>query len=153
LALDVDLKITVEKDATTFSDSAITRFLRLALNAAGRTPPRIPTEAPVELTLPITADDLIQKLEITESIEDLLYWVLDSCEEIELGDAVRLFHTILEIRPDRTRHTELRQDYRRGNLIVDATTWTWKGSENGHVDSTSDNGRPSRKTRKRVSSA
>jgi hypothetical protein len=153
MSLDVDLKITVEKDATTFSDSAIARFLRLALNVAGRTPPRIPTATPVQLAMPITADDLIEKLEITESIDDLLYWVLDSCEEIEIGDAVRLFHSVLEIRPDRTRHTDERQDYNRGNLIVDATRWTWKGPNNGHVDSTSDNGRPSRKTRKRVSSA
>jgi hypothetical protein len=153
LSLETHLTITVDKDATNFSDSAISRFMRLALNTADRPPPRIPADVPEQLAIPVTADDLIQKLEITESIDDLLHWVLDSCEEVELGEAVRIFHSILEIRPDRTHHTDVRRDYMRGNLIVDATTWTWRGSENGDVDSNSDNGRPARKARSRVSSA
>jgi len=150
LNLEQDLIVVEEKDGTLFSDLAVERFLRLALETRSRTPPRVPTKPPGSLDIPITPEDLIERLEVIASIDDLLGWVLESCDEINLDAAVRLFHSIIERRPDRARHTDVRSDYERRDLVVNAARWTWKGQDDGDSDTGPGDGRPTRTARGRV---
>ncbi len=147
LDLEQNLSIVEERDGTLFSDLAVERFLRLAMETKSRTPPRIPTKPPESLAIPVTPDDLLERLDLIDSIDDLLEWILDSCDEVELDGVVRLFHDVLELRPDRTQHSEVRQDYSRGDLAVNAARWIWKGQADGNDDNTPDDTRPSRQTR------
>jgi len=147
LKLEENLTIVEEKDGTLFSDIALERYLRLALETANRPPPRIPSALPESMELPITAEDLVEQLELTEPIDDLLEWILESCETTDLDSAVRLFHAVLERCPESVRHTDLRLNYERGNLIVNASRWTWKGRDDGDHRTAPDNGKPARKAR------
>lgn len=150
--LDLERNLTVieEKDGSLFSDLAVERYLRLALETANRPPPRIPSAAPESLEIPIAPDDLIEQLELTESIDDLLAWVLESCEEIDLDAAIRLFHGVLERRPEDVRRTEVRRDYQRDNLQVNAACWNWKGRDDDDRRSLPDDGEPARTARERL---
>lgn len=150
LDLEQNLCIVEERDGTLFSDIAVERYLRLAIKAKSRRPPRIPSKPPESLAIPVTPDDLLERLDLIDSIDDLLDWILDSCDEVDLDGAVRLFHDILELRPDRTRHTDLRRDYCRGDFAVNAARWVWKGPSDGHDDNTLDDNQPARETRGRV---
>ena len=153
LELASNLAVVEEKDGTLFSDLAIERFLHLAREAKAHAPPRVPTTAQKLLQIPLTPDDLIDRLELIESLDDLLAWVLESCDDVDLDAAVRLFHVIIEARPDRARHTASRRDYERRDLVVNAACWTWNGQADGDASIAPDDGRPTRKTLGRVSVA
>lgn len=142
-----NLAIVEEKDGTLFSDLAVERYLRLALDAKTHLPPRVLTTAQNSLQIPLTPDDLIDRLDLIESLDDLLAWVLDSCDDVDLDAAVRLFHVIIERRTDRARHTEMRRDYERRDLVVNAACWTWKGQADGDATIAPTDGRPARKAR------
>ncbi len=148
LGLEHCLAIIEERDGTLCSDLAIGRFLQVALQARSRAPlPRITMVTPRVLEIPITSDDVIDRLDLIESIDDLLAWVLDSCEELDLDAAVRLFHAVLESRPNQVRHTEVRIDYERRELVVNAARWIWKGKADGNTNIAPHDGHPTREAR------
>lgn len=149
LNLERHLVIVDEKVGTLFSDIAVERFLRGALEVASHPPPRVDAITPQSLAMPVTPDDLIERLDLIESLDDLLGWVLEACDDVELGAAVRLFHAIIECRPDRARPTEERRDYEGRELTVNAAHWTWKGKDNGDRNVPHDH-KPARKARRRV---
>lgn len=153
LALEQNLRIVEEKDGTLCSDLAIERYLRQVLRRKDRTPPRVPTTSPALLHIPITPDDVLDRLAEIESLEDLLEWVLDSCEEIEFDSAIRLFHAIVERRPDHAQPTNERLDYSHQNFMINAARWIWKGETEGDGTSAPIDGHPARKTRRGVSVA
>jgi len=150
LNIEQNLAIVDEKDSTLYSDLAVERFLRLAGETKACAPPRITTTSQQAMHMPLAPDDLIERLDLIESLDDLLAWVLDSCDDVDLDSAVRLFHVIIERRTDRARHTEMRKDYERRDLIVNATCWTWKGIADGDASNAPDDGRPAGKARRRV---
>jgi hypothetical protein len=151
LRLHEMLNMVVEKDAVTVSDWAVEQYLRDALAIKDQLPPCIPDDSAEALIFPITAADLLEKLETGDAVPDLLDWVLDVCDEVRLGEAVRLFHAILSLRPERVAYSEERKTYSRANLAVSAMRWTWKGSHDGQSDSDSNGRPPARKARKRIS--
>ena len=110
MALDLNLSIVEERDGTLCSDLAIERYLRQVLQTKGRTPPRVPTTSPGALHISITPDEVLERLVMIESVEDLLEWVLDSYEEIDVDSAMRLFHAIIERRPVHAHPTKERLD-------------------------------------------
>ena len=148
-----NLAVVEEKDGTLFSDLAVERYLRLAGDAKTHLPPRVLTTAQNSLQIPLAPEDLIDRLELIESLDDLLAWVLESCDDVDLDAAVRLFHVIIERRTDRARHTETRRDYERRDLVVNAACWTWKGQADGDANIEPTDGRPARKARGSVSVA
>lgn len=148
--LEQQLIITEEKDGTLCSDQAIERFLRQVLHAKTRTPPRVLTTTPSSMQIPITPDDLLERLTETESIEDLLDWVLDTCEEIDVDSAMRLFHAIIELQPDRAYPAKDRLDYKHRDFIINANRWIWKGRTDGNKTASPVVGKPSRKARRGV---
>ena len=99
LSLGENLSITEEKDGTLFSDLAVERFLRLAGRTKAISCPRVTTTSPQEMQIPLTAEDLIERLEVIESLEDLLSWILEICDDMDLDAVVRLFHVIIERQP------------------------------------------------------
>lgn len=151
LALEKILPFVVEKDATTFSDQAIEQFLADVLTMESQPPPSVPPHPPETFAMPLTADDLIERLQEVASIPDLLDWVLDCYDDLELGDALRLFHAVVGREDTRCSHLNERKQYRRGNFAVEAVLWTWKDPDHGNGDFESNGGPPSRKSRGRVS--
>lgn len=150
LNLEQNLPVVDEKDGTIFSDLAVERYLRIAGETKAKPPPRITTTAQQEMHIPLTPDDLIDRLEEIESLDDLLAWVLELCDDVDLDAAMRIFHVIIERRTDRASHTEVRKDYERRDLVVNAACWTWKGQNDGDSSVAPNNGRPPRKTRRSV---
>jgi hypothetical protein len=148
LSLEHNLDIVEEKDGTLCSDLALERYLRQVLEAKSRTPPRVPMTTPESLQIPITPDDILERLAEIESIDDLLDWVLDSCEEIDFDSAVRLFHAIIERRPDHAHPTQERLDYEHQNFFVNAARWTWKGQTDADGTTPPIDGQPARKARR-----
>ena len=137
LNLEDELMITEDKDGTTFSDLAVERYLSVLKLIRDERPPRIVQAQPTEMEAIITVDDLIDQLEFTDSLDDLLDWVLERCEDSNLGEAVRLFHAIIERCPDEASYTFDRRDYEREAFLVNATRWTWgrHDDDNGNSDS------------------
>ncbi len=103
LSLEQNLTVVDEKDGSLFSDTAVVRFLRQATAAQTRTPPRVPATRPQSLMVPVTPDDLIEQLSQVDSIDDLLDWILQSDQDIDLDAALRLFQAIIELRPNQSR--------------------------------------------------
>lgn len=149
--LEQILSIVEEKDGTVCSDLAIERFLRQVIQAKSQPTPRIPTTSPQLLRIPITPDDVLDRLAEIDSIEDLLDWVLNACEEIDFDSAMRLFHAIIELRPNQALPTNERLDYGHQNFVINAARWTWKGQANGDrtIDPADDH--PARKARRGIS--
>ena len=145
--------ISARSQATSPSKPAETVAAVPAGDAKTHLPPRILTTAQNSLQIPLTPDDLIERLDLIESLDDLLAWVLESCDDVDLDAAVRLFHVIIERRTDRARHTEMRRDYERRDLVVNAACWTWKGQADGDASIAPTDGRPARKARGSVSVA
>lgn len=150
LTLEQKLSIVEEKDGTLCSDLAIERYLRQVLRAKNRTPPRVLTTSPGALQIPFTPDDVLDRLAEIESVGDLLEWVLDCCEEIDVDSAMRLFNTVIERRPDHALPTKERLDYTHHNFMINAARWTWKGETDGDGTSAPVNGHPARKARRGV---
>ena len=150
LNLEQNLAIVEEKDGSLLSDRAVERYWPLVLETTNRPPPRVLLTTPHSLQIPITPDDLVERLELMASIDDLLDWVLESHDDVDLNLAVQLFHSVLERCPNRTQHTDERLDYARGDLVVNAVRWIWKGREDDTRDSAPDTRRPSSKARQRV---
>jgi hypothetical protein len=150
LNLESHLVIVDEKDGTLFSDRGVESYLRGALEMASHPPPRVQTSGPRLLAIPVTPDDLIERLDLIESLDDLLGWVLESCDDMDLGAAVRLFHGIIECRPDRASPTDERRDYERRELMVNAAHWIWKGKDDADRNAAPHDRRPARKARRRV---
>jgi hypothetical protein len=150
LKLECHLIIVDEKDGTLFSDRGVESYLRGALEVASHPPPRVDTIKPRTLPIPLTPDDLIERLDMIESLDDLLGWVLEACDDVDLGAAVRLFHAIIEYRPDRARPTEERRDYERRDLVVNAAHWTWKRKDDANRNTAPHDRKPTRKARRSV---
>lgn len=151
LALDANLLLVVDKDATTFSDQAIRQFLANVIALEDQIPPAVPSQPLETFAIPLTADDLIEKLQSIDLAPDLLDWVLDCCDELNLGEAVRLFHAVLGREPAHVSHSNERKQYRRGDFAVEATKWTWKGPDHGNRDNEPNGRPPTCKSRERVS--
>jgi len=130
LFLELRFPVVDEKDGTLFSDLAVEKFLRLAGKAEAASPPRVATTEQKPMHIALTPEDVIERLELIDSVDDLLAWVLESCDDVDLDSAVQLFHAVIE-RADRARHTEVRKEYERGGFVVDAACWTWKGRSDG----------------------
>lgn len=150
LNLEGNLVIVDEKDGTLFSDRGVESYLRGALEMANHPPPRVDKIRPQSLAIPVTPDDLIERLDLIESLDDVLEWILESCDDVDLGAALRLFHAIIECRPDRACPTEDRRDYERRELVVNAAHWTWKGKDDADRDIAPHAPKPAHKARRRV---
>ena len=124
LALDENLTVVDDQNGPLFSDRAVDRYLKAAKTSRSRSP-HIILGDPEPLDIPAAADSLIDKLEHIGSVDDLLAWILDVCDWIDLDQAVRLLHSVIERCPDRTHPTEERNDYTHDRLIVQASRWYW----------------------------
>jgi hypothetical protein len=124
LALDENLTVVDDRNGPLFSDRAVDRYLDGANTSRSRSP-HIILGDPELLDIPAAADSLIDKLELIESVDDLLAWILDVCDWIDLDQAVRLLHSVIERCPDQTHPTEERHDYTHDHLIVQAARWYW----------------------------
>jgi hypothetical protein len=153
LCLEQNLPIVDERDGALFSDLAVERYWRTAVESPSRVPPQLPASPPASLAIPVTAADLVERLDLVHSIDDLLGWILDTCDEVALDDAVSLFQQVIDLRPHRARHTEHRVDYQRDGLVVNAARWNWKGSADGDDSLADEDGRPASKARRGVSRA
>ncbi len=138
LNLEVGLLITEDKDGSTFSDLAVERYLTSLCQMKDEQPPRIIETEPLEMEAIITADDLLDQLDFVDSVDDLLDWVLERCDESTIGEAVRLFHTIIERCPEEARPTADQRNYRRDALLVNATRWTWGIHDDDYGNSDND---------------
>lgn len=150
LALEGQFPIVDDRDGTLFSDLAVQRYLKLADTAESAQPPRVTTTEQKPLRLGLTPEDVAERLEPIEAVDDLLAWILETSDEVDLNHAVRLFHSVIESRSDRAKHTEFRKEYTRHGFAVEATCWTWKGPPHGDSRPTSPADRPPRATRRRI---
>jgi hypothetical protein len=150
LCLEQNLAIVDERDGALFSDLAVERYWRMAVESPSRAPPKLPASPPASLALPVTPADLVERLDLVDSIDDLLGWILDTCDELALDGAVSLFQQVIELRPHRARYTNQRLDYQRGGLVVNAARWNWKGSADGDDSLADEDGRPAPKARRSV---
>jgi len=146
LNLDQNLVAVEDKDGSFIHDRAFGHYLRLALDTTETPPPRISIAAPASLPIPITIEDILERLDLVEPLSDILSWILEMYNDISLDGAVQLFHDVLIRRPETSQNTAERLNYERGNLIVNATRWTWKGGEDDNGQSTPYAGRPLRNT-------
>jgi hypothetical protein len=146
LNLDRNLVAIEDKDGTFIHDRGFGHYLRLALDTTETPPPRISIAAPASLPIPITIEDILERLDLVEPLSDILCWILEMYNDISLDGAVQLFHDVLIRRPETSQNTAERLNYERGNLIVNATRWTWKGGEDDNGQSTPYAGRPLRNT-------
>ncbi|MDB5389034.1 MAG: hypothetical protein JWM11_4680 [Planctomycetaceae bacterium] len=131
LALESDLQIIEERDRLLCGDRAIERYLRQALQIKPRKLPRVAISSPEILQLSVSAEDLVDRLSDVASIDDLLGWVLLTCDDVNVDSVIRLFHAIIELRPVQAQPTEDQVDYEHCDFLVRANRWTWKGMRNG----------------------
>ena len=145
------LKIVDEKNGPMFSDMAIENYLDDASSYDDEPPPEIEIEPPKELPVPITVDGLIQKLDSSYGTDDLLGWILDTNEEIELELAIQLAVEAIRQAADRAIPTEERNLYRRNQFEAEAVRWIWRIDDDRNGQ---DNNSPvSTEARRGVSSA
>ena len=97
--------------------------------------------------VPVTADELIEQLELGFGTDDLLGWILDNNEDIELELAIQLFLAVIRKGSTRVDPTEEKKLYQRNCFEAESYRWTWK-NKNDHNDQPI-----SSKTRRSISTA
>ena len=127
------LKIVEDKNGPMFSDSAIERYLEDASSYVDEPPPRIEIEPTKELLVPITADELIGKLESGFGTDDLLGWILDNNEDVELELAIQLLLAAVSKRSELVNPTDEMKTYQRNQFEAESFRWTWR-NENDRTD-------------------
>ena len=127
------LKIVEDKNGPMFSDSAIERYLEDASSYVDEPPPRIEIEPTKELLVPITADELIGKLESGFGTDDLLGWILDNNEDVELELAIQLLLAAISKRSELVNPTDEMKTYQRNQFEAESFRWTWR-NENDRTD-------------------
>ena len=120
------LKIVDEKNGPMFSDMAIENYLDDASSYVDEPPPEIEIAPPKELPVPITVDGLIQKLDSSYGTDDLLEWILDTNEEIELELAIQLTVEAIRQAADQAIPTKERNLYQRNQFEAEAFRWIWR---------------------------
>lgn len=141
------LKIVDDKNGSMFNDEAINFFLEDAHSYAKEPPPLVEIEPAKELVVPVTADELIEQLELGFGTDDLLGWILDNNEDIELELAIQLFLAAIRKGSTRVDPTEEKKLYQRNYFEAESYRWTWK-NKNDHNDQ-----QISPKTRRSISTA
>ena len=104
-------------------------------------------ETPKQLPVPVTADQLIEKLDLEAGTDDLLAWILSTNEDVELELAMQLFLNAIRKRSDSASPTDETKTYSRNQYETEAVRWIWR-NKNGASDE-----RVSPKTRRSVSTA
>ena len=120
------LKIVEDKNGPMFSDSAIERYLEDASSYVDEPPPRIEIEPTKELLVPITADELIGKLESGFGTDDLLGWILDNNEDVELELAIQLLLAAISKRSELVNPTDEMKTYQRNQFEAESFRWVWR---------------------------
>ena len=90
-------------------------------------------ETPKQLPVPVTADQLIEKLDLEAGTNDLLEWILNSNEDVELELAIQLFLSTIRKRSDSALPTDETKTYSRNQYETEAVRWIWR-NEDGASD-------------------
>ena len=120
------LKIVDDKNGPMFNDLAIKRYLEDASSYVEEPPPRIEIEPTKELVIPVTADELIERLESGFGTDDLLGWILDNNEDVELELAIQLFLAAIRKRSELVAPTDEMKTYQRNQFESESFRWIWR---------------------------
>ena len=123
------LKIVDEKNGPMFSDMAIENYLDDALSYVDEPPPQIEIEPTKELPVPVTVDEIVDKLDSNFGTDDLLGWILDNNEEIELELAIQLVVAAIGKARGQAKPTEELTLYRRNQFEAESFRWIWRTND------------------------
>lgn len=126
LALGENLQVVIDQDGPLFSDRAAKVVLTGARNHREEPPPLLGGCEPSDMTVPLGAGALREKLEAHEQLSDVLEWICDLVGRDAADGPAGLLYDLIEMDQEGFTAGEESRLYAFSNVDIDAHVWAWK---------------------------
>ena len=125
LAIAHELPMTFDYDGTLLTDGSLETALVNALTYQPKEPPVLSDVGPTEFDAPWTVQDVLAALSAAGSVDDLLTWIITTCQAAQPERAIRLLHAVLLENPGQVHCDGARRIFVFGELVVQTAVWKW----------------------------
>jgi hypothetical protein len=126
LTLETSLRVAEDKDAGLFLNRQVASYLKRAFDYRRDDYPRIESEGPDELELPITVEEVLSALAEYGEIDDLLGWMAGTLGGQRTDSILKLFQTVLHVEATRLTANEDVLCHQLDGIRVETTRWRWE---------------------------
>jgi hypothetical protein len=129
LGLESTMAIVCDYDASLAGDDAISCFMQDAFNLREQLPPLISNTEPDILEIPISINNIRERIESIDHIDDVLTWLMVEYQsKLSLDGTVNMLFQLAESEDHRLKASDETFTYDFKKISVKTCKWTWNKS-------------------------